>query len=77
MVGTVEYEAKTKASGIGVTFLWSPDWLLGNKWSYATSATIPVITIDTHANLRSRVSTTSQQDEETNVGDIIFNATDV
>jgi hypothetical protein len=72
VLGTVEYEAKTKASGIGVTFLWSPDWLMGDKWSYATSATIPVVTIDTQANLRSRVSTTSQQDEETNVGDIIL-----
>ncbi len=72
VIGNVEYEANTKANGIGLTLLWSPDWSLGDKWSYAMSATIPVITIDVHANARSRLSTLSQQDTETNIGDIIL-----
>lgn len=72
MAGVVEVEANTKASGIALTLLWSPDWSLGDQWRYAMSTTLPVITIDARTNVRSRAFTTAQHDEETSIGDIIL-----
>ena len=49
--GLTTLGADAKSWGYGLTVLWRPPVDLGEKWSYAMSATIPVLTMDVSANV--------------------------
>jgi hypothetical protein len=49
--GLTTLGADAKSWGYGLTMLWRPPVDLGEKWSYAISATIPVLTMDVSANV--------------------------
>ena len=42
--------ASAKSDAYGLTILWAPDWNTGEKWSYAMSATIPLVSIEVEAD---------------------------
>ena len=49
--GLTTLGADAKSWGYGLTVLWRPPVDLGEKWSYAMSATIPILTMDVSANV--------------------------
>lgn len=62
--------------GYGLTMVWRPDWaFLGEEWSYSMATTIPLLTSEVSASAASPLRpgrSISLNDEETGLGDIIF-----
>ncbi len=49
IAGMSVLDANAKSDAYGLTMLWAPDWDMGEKWSYAMSATIPWVSIQVEA----------------------------
>lgn len=68
---TLGAEAKTWAQGI--TMFWRPPVEIGERWSYAMSATIPHISLEVSADVVPVPGTTLQRsDDVSDVGDILL-----
>ncbi len=69
-------EADAKSNVLGLTMLWAPDWDMGEKWTYAMSATLPWVSIEVAADGVTSVSgrqlTGGLSDKETGLGDIVL-----
>ena len=69
-------EAAAKSDAYGLTLLWAPDWNMGEKWSYAMSATIPWVSIEVEADgvtsFSGKTLTGGLSDKETGFGDIVL-----
>jgi len=73
LLGLINTEVKTKSTGVALTLLWSPDWLTAdNKWNYAMSATVPFITNNLNATVKSSFFERQQKGERSGIGDIIL-----
>ena len=75
--GLTTLGADAKSWGYGLTMLWRPPIDLGEKWSYAMSTTIPVITMDVSANVRVTAPgggqiTVKRSDSQSGLGDIVL-----
>jgi hypothetical protein len=69
--------ADAKSRGYGLTILWRPPIDMGEKWSYAMSATIPILTMDVSANVLTTGPgggpiTVKRSDSQSGVGDLVL-----
>lgn len=79
IAGIAALDADADIIGHGLTMLWRPPLDLGERWSYAMSATVPFLSVDVSANVRVPVpgpgnNTVSvrRSDHEGGVGDILL-----
>jgi hypothetical protein len=75
--GLTTLGADAKSSGYGLTMLWRPAVDPGEKWSYAMSATIPVVTMDVSAKVLVTAPGGGQiavrrSDRQSGLGDIVL-----
>ncbi len=56
----------------GLTFFWRPPVEIGERWSYAMSATIPYVTLEVEADVVTGTGTVRRSDEVNDIGDIIL-----
>lgn len=68
VAGNVEAESWANA----LTFFWRPPIEIGENLSYAVSATIPFVSLDVEADVRTRLGTERRSDSESGLGDIVF-----
>ncbi len=50
IAGMSALHANAKSNALGLTVLWAPDWDIGEKWTYAMSATLPWVSIEVEAD---------------------------
>jgi len=76
IAGMSVLEANAKSNAYGLTMLWAPDWDMGEKWSYAMSATLPWVSIEVEADgvtsFSGKTLTGGLSDKETGFGDIVL-----
>ncbi len=76
IAGMSALNANAKSNAYGLTVLWAPDWNMGEKWTYAMSATIPWVSIEVEADgvtsISGRQLTGGLSDKETGFGDIVL-----
>jgi hypothetical protein len=76
IAGMTALDVNAKSNAFGLTLLWAPDWDLGEKWSYAMSATIPWVSIEVTADVKTSPSgsalTVRRSDKESGLGDIVL-----
>ncbi len=76
IAGMSVLDANAKSDVYGLTMLWAPDWDMGEKWSYAMSATMPWISVKVEADGETSPSgktlTGSLSDKENGFGDIVL-----
>ena len=75
--GLTTLGADAKSTGYGLTVLWRPPVDLGERWSYAMSATVPVLTMDVSANVLVTAPgggqiTVKRSDRQSGLGDIVL-----
>jgi hypothetical protein len=64
--------AKATSWANGLTLLWRPPLDLGKDWSYAISATIPLVTMDVKANVTAGGATGERSSRVTGLGDLVL-----
>ena len=69
-LSTVGASATSWANGI--TLLWRPPVEIGERWSYAMSATIPLLTMEVTADVVTAGPTVRRTDSLTALGDIVL-----
>jgi hypothetical protein len=67
---TVGAEATSWAHGM--TLLWRPPVEMGERWSYAMSATVPFMSLDVTANVTTGVGTARRTSSVNGLGDIVL-----
>ncbi len=75
--GLTTLGADAKSWGYGLTFVWRPPFELGDKWSYAMSTTLPVVTMDVSANVLTTAPgggqvTVKRSDSQSGLGDLVL-----
>ena len=72
--GLIAGNVSAQTSVFGLTFLWAPRWDLGDKWSYAMTATVPWVDIEVAADVRAPGGGPSvrRRDEQSALGDIVL-----
>jgi hypothetical protein len=75
--GLTTLGADAKSWGYGLTFVWRPSVDLGERWSYAMSTTIPVVTMDVSANVLvtgpgGGSTTVKRSDSQSGLGDAVL-----
>ncbi len=74
--GMSTLEARAKSNALALSLLWVPDWNLGEKWSYAMSATIPWVSIEILAkgvsSIAGRSLSKNLTDKVTALGDVVL-----
>jgi len=72
--GQIAANVDAESSAFAVTVLWAPDWDLGDKWTYAMTATIPWVDIKVSADVSDTSGGPSirRSDEEKALGDIVL-----
>jgi hypothetical protein len=56
----------------GITLFWRPPVEIGERWSYAMSATIPYVSLDVEADVVTGAGTVRRSDSVNDIGDIIL-----
>ena len=69
-VQTAGAEATSWAHGL--TLLWRPPIDLGERWSYALSATVPFVSLDVTANVTAGATTVRRTSSVDGLGDIVL-----
>jgi len=69
-VDTLGAEATSWAHGL--TFLWRPPLELGDRWSYALSATVPFLWMDVTANVTAGTTTVQRTSSVNALGDVVL-----
>jgi len=76
IAGMTALNVNAKSDAYGLTLLWAPDWNMGEKWSYAMSATISWISMEVTADVMASPSdntfTVGRNDTESGLGDIVL-----
>ena len=75
--GLTTVGATAKTWGAGLTVLWRPPFELGGAWSYAMSATIPLVNLDVNANVNAALpsglpGTVWRSSSVTGLGDVVL-----
>lgn len=74
IAGVVATEVDVKSQAVGLTILWRPEWgQLGERWSYAMSTTIPVMSLDVKATVLppGLANGVRRSDSDSGLGDIL------
>ena len=73
IAGMTAAGAEARSTAVGFTMFWRPEWgAIGDKWSYAMSATVPLVDIEVSADVTARAGTVRRSDQEQGLGDIIL-----
>jgi hypothetical protein len=64
--------AEATSWGHGLTLLWRPPIELGERWSYALSATVPFVSLDVTANVTAGATTVRRTSSVDGLGDIVL-----
>lgn len=56
----------------GLTLLWRPPIELGERWSYALSATVPFVSLDVTADVTAGATTTRRSSDVMGLGDVVL-----
>jgi hypothetical protein len=76
IAGMTALNVDAESDAYGLTLLWAPDWDMGNKWSYAMSATIPWVSMEVAADVAAspgdNVRSVRRSDRESGLGDIVL-----
>jgi hypothetical protein len=75
IAGLAALDADVKSSAVGLTFFWRPSWGgIGERWSYAMSATVPFLRVEVSADVSvpGRSELARRTDTESGLGDIVL-----
>lgn len=73
IAGQTALNAEARSTGVGLTFFWRPEWGgIGERWSYAMSATIPLIVMNVSADVETDIGTVRRTDKASGLGDLIL-----
>ena len=75
IAGRTALDVDVASSAVGLTTFWRPSWGgLGERWSYAMSATIPFLRLEVEADVSvpGLPGTIRRKDSEYGLGDIMF-----
>jgi hypothetical protein len=74
IAGQAVANASAESVAVALTLLWAPEWDLGDKWSYAMTATIPWVDIKVSGDVMSAGGgpTLRIEDEAKAIGDIVL-----
>jgi hypothetical protein len=64
--------AEANSTALGLTALWRPPVDLGEKWSWAMSATLPYVWMDIEADVITGPGTVRRSDSVSGIGDIVL-----
>ncbi len=74
VAGQIVGNAEAESLALGLTIVWAPEWDLGEKWSYAMTATIPWVDIKVSGDVSDTMGgpTVRRSDEAKAIGDIVL-----
>jgi len=72
IAGQTTLGADATSWGLGLTTLWRPPLDLGERWSYAMSATIPFLFVDVDVNATVAPGSVSRSSSTDGLGDIVL-----
>lgn len=74
VAGEIVANVTAESIALGLTVVWAPEWDLGEKWSYAMTATIPLVDIKVAGDVQSPLGGPSvrRSDEASGVGDVVL-----
>lgn len=73
IAGLAAGNAEAQSTALGFTVFWRPEWGgIGERWSYAMSATVPLVDIEVSADVSTGPVAVRRTDSETGLGDIIL-----
>jgi hypothetical protein len=70
--GQTTFGADASSWGLGLTILWRPPFDLGERWSYAMSATIPYLFMDVNVDATSTLGSLARSGSTNGLGDIVL-----
>jgi hypothetical protein len=72
--GQIAANLNAESTAFAATFLWAPEWDIGDKWSYAMTATIPWVDITVSGDVSDTLGgpTIRRSDNEKALGDIVL-----
>lgn len=72
--GQIAANVEADSAAVGLTFVWAPEWDLGEKWSYAMTGTIPWVDITVSADVGNPAGgpTVRRSDNEKAIGDLVL-----
>lgn len=72
IAGVTALGADASSWALGLTLFWRPPVEVGEGWSYAVSATLPVVTMDVSANVTAGAGTVARTSSTTGMGDVVL-----
>lgn len=72
VAGLVTAGAEATLAGQGLTLLWRPPVELGERWSYALSATLPFVSLDVSADVTEGGITVRRAGSDAGLGDMVL-----
>jgi len=72
IAGLTAVGAEAKSWGVGLTGFWRPPVEIGEGWSYAMSATLPLVTIEVAANVSAQGLTVRRSSTTSGLGDLVL-----
>jgi len=70
--GQTTFGADASSLGLGLTILWRPPFDLGERWSYAMSATIPYLFMDVNVDATGTPGSLARSGSTNRLGDIVL-----
>jgi hypothetical protein len=72
--GRIAANVSAESKAVGLTFVWAPNWDLGEKWSYAMTGTVPWVDITVSADVSDPAGgpTVRRSDNDKAIGDIVL-----
>lgn len=75
IAGMTAFNIDAVSNVYGVTALWAPKWKIADNWSYALSATLPLVSMEVEADVADVAGssrTVHRSDKENGLGDVVF-----
>jgi hypothetical protein len=72
IAGVTALGAEAKSTALGLTVFWRPPVEIGEGWSYAMSATLPLVWMDVTADAAAKGLTVSRSSSTTGLGDLVL-----
>jgi hypothetical protein len=72
IAGVTALGAEAKSTALGLTVFWRPPIEIGAGWSYAMSATLPLVWMDVTADATAKSVTASRSSSTTGLGDLVL-----
>jgi hypothetical protein len=73
IAGLTAVNVEADSTAVGLTIFWRPSWgSIGERWSYAMSATIPFVDITVEADVSTILGNVRRSDSDVGLGDILL-----